>query len=105
MVNILIGLLPLVALGLLIAGCCQRQPSLLEAVVVGGLGWGLAAVTSLEVLSLDGEISRFPVIVFWCLGSVGASLTLIRQRRNGIRGGAATHDLVGDPLYSARGTR
>jgi 4-amino-4-deoxy-L-arabinose transferase-like glycosyltransferase len=99
LVNILIGLLPLVPLGLLIAGCCQRQPSLLEAVVVGGLGWGLAAVTSLEVLNLAGEISRFPVTVFWCLGSVGASLTLIRQRRNGVRAGGAAYDLVGDPMY------
>jgi len=99
LVNILIGLLPLVALGLLIAGCYQRQPSLLEAVVVGGLGWGLAAVTSLEVLSLAGQISRFPVIVFWCLVSVGATLMLIRQHRNSVRGGPATYDLVGNPLY------
>jgi hypothetical protein len=98
-VNILIGLLPLVALGLLIAVCYQRQLSLLEAVVVGCLGWGLAAVTSLEVLSLIGEISRFLVIVVWCLVSVCATLTLIRQRRNGLRRGATTYDLVGDPLY------
>ena len=61
LVNILIGLLPVVALGLLIGVCYQRQLSLLEAVVVGGLGWGLAAVTSLEVLSLADEISRFPM--------------------------------------------
>jgi hypothetical protein len=68
-------------------------------VVVGGLGWGLAAVISLEVLSLASEISRLPVTVFWCLVSVGATLTLIRQPGNGVRKGATTCDLVGNPLY------
>ena len=79
--NILIGLLPLVLLGLSITGCYQRQPSLLEAVVVGALGWGLAAVTSLEVLSLAGAINRLSVIAFWCLASIGATVMLIRHRR------------------------
>ena len=69
----MIGLLPLVCLGLLIAGCYQRQPSLLEAVVVGALGWGLAAVMSLELLSFVGKINRLSVIVFWSLISAGAS--------------------------------
>src|SRR5262249_35041097 len=94
-----IGVLPLVFLGLLIAGCYDRQRSLLEAIVVGALGWGLAAVTSLELLSLAGKISRLSVTVFWCLVSVGATLILIRQRKKGVGGGAATHDQVGDPLY------
>jgi hypothetical protein len=99
LVDILIGVLPLVFLGLLIAGCYDRQRSLLEAIVVGALGWGLAAVTSLELLSLAGKISRLSVTVFWCLVSVGATLILIRQRKKGVGRGAATHDQVGDPLY------
>jgi 4-amino-4-deoxy-L-arabinose transferase-like glycosyltransferase len=100
LVDILIGVLPLVFLGLLIAGCYDRQRSLLEALIVGALGWGLAAVTSLELLSLAGKISRLSVTVFWCLVSVGAAtLILIRQRKKGVGEGAATHDQVGDPLY------
>jgi len=99
--DIPIGVLPLVFLGLLIAGCYDRQRSLLEAIVVGALGWGLAAVTSLELLSLAGKISRLSATVFWCLVSLGATLILIRQRKKsvGVGGGTATHDQVGDPLY------
>jgi hypothetical protein len=105
--DIVIGLLPLICLGLLITSCYQRQPSLLEAVVVGALGWGLAAVTSLELLGLVGEINRLSVIVFWLLLSLGAILNLIMQRKDGfirVKEIGAPRDAdfrahVGDPLY------
>jgi hypothetical protein len=107
MLHILIGLLPLVYLGLLIAGCRQRQPSLLAAVVVGALGWGLAAVTCLELLGVVGEINRISLIVFWSLLSLGAILNLIMHRQNGsirVKESRATtagnlHGRFGDPLY------
>ncbi len=107
MLDIVIGLLPLVCLGLLVAGCHRREPALLEAVVVGALGWGLAAVICLELLGVVGEINRFSVIVFWSLVSVGVILNLIVQRQNRfirvkkIDTGrdAEVHAEVGDPLY------
>jgi len=104
LVDILIGVLPLVFLGLLIAGCYDRQRSLLEAIVVGALGWGLAAVTSLELLSLAGKISRLSVTVFWCLVSVGAAtFILIRQRKKGVGGGASdTHVKLLDYMNALR---
>ena len=103
MVDILIGVLPLVFMGLLIAVCYDRQRSLSEAIVVGALGWGLAAVTSLELLSLAGKISRLSVGVFWCLVSVGATLILIRQRKKGVGGGASdTHVKLLDYMNALR---
>lgn len=75
--------------------------------MVGALGWGLAAVTSLELLGLVGEINRLSIIVFWSLLSVGAIFNLIMQRKNGIikvKEIGASRDVdfrpqVGDPLY------
>jgi hypothetical protein len=75
-----IGLLPPVCLGLLVAGCYRHEPALLEAVVVGALGWDWPLLRSLELLSVVGEINRLSVIAFWSLVSVGVLLYLIMQR-------------------------
>lgn len=99
--------MPVLCLGLLIASRYQRQRSLLEAVVVGALGWGLAGVTSLELLGLVGEINRLSILVFWSLVAIGAIFYLITQQKNNfiefIRDGAGRDAhfrlQAGDSLY------
>jgi len=109
LLDILFGLLPLVSLALLIASYYHRELSLLEAAVIGALGWGLAAVTSLELLGLASQIDLLSLIIFWLLVSIGAIITSHMQQKKGLtplgRNSAArdggVHAQTGDRLHVA----
>ncbi|HEX7198938.1 MAG TPA: hypothetical protein VF213_05655, partial [Dongiaceae bacterium] len=64
---LLLGLLPLAALGLLIALLRRRGRKPAEAVILGPLLWAYGAAIANEALSLFGALTFVSILAAWSL--------------------------------------
>jgi hypothetical protein len=77
---LLLGLLPLAALGLSIALFRRRTGDASEAVVLGALSWSYAAALGTEALSLLHAIAFGPLLALWTMAAAALALALWRSR-------------------------
>ena len=78
---LLLGFLPLAALGLSIALFQRRTGDAGEAVVLGTLSWSYATGLGTEALSLLHAIAFGPLLASWVLAFAALALVLLRSRR------------------------
>jgi hypothetical protein len=78
---LLLGFLPLAALGLSIALSQRRAGDAGKAVVLGTLSWSYATGLGAEALGLLHAIAFGPLLASWVLAFVALALVVLRSRR------------------------
>ncbi|HEX4570071.1 MAG TPA: hypothetical protein VH184_06585, partial [Dongiaceae bacterium] len=76
---LLLGLLPLAALGLLIALLRRRGRKPAEAVILGPLLWAYGAAIANEALSLFGALTFISILAAWSLAFIALAFGFLRS--------------------------
>jgi hypothetical protein len=76
---LLLGLLPLAALGLLIAVLRRRGRTPAEAVILGPLLWAYCAAVASEALSLFGALTFVSILAAWSLAVIALAFGFLRS--------------------------
>ena len=76
---LLLGLLPLAALGLLVARLRRRGGKPVEAVIFGPLLWAYGAAIASEALSLFGALTFASLLAAWSLAVIALAFAFLRS--------------------------